>query len=217
LINLMAKFFLMNPYVRIFLILACFGTFHSFTAKESVKSAILSKLGMGYPAYAIVRALISLSVLVLSIVALFNYANTTKVLFRPIHGLPAIIPTMFAFWIAMMALGQVAKGGCLPQFFGLKEYPKLFFFSGAYSICRHPMYTGWLIASWGIVMSKPYLLTLFYNTLISLFVVHESLQEEKRMIELFGDRYLVYKKKIPFLLPYGFLKKEIREHGAPRF
>ncbi len=216
-INPMANFFLMNPYVRIFLILACFGIFHSLTAKERVKEAIRSKLGMGDPAYAVARASISLSVLVLSIVALFNGANTTKALFSPIHGLPAIVPTMFAFWIAMMALGQVAKGRCLPQFFGLQEYPKLFFFSGAYSICRHPMYTGWLIASWGIVMSKPYLLTLFYNILITLFVVHESRQEEKRMTELFGDRYLVYKKKIPFLLPYGFLKKEIREYGAPKF
>jgi protein-S-isoprenylcysteine O-methyltransferase Ste14 len=217
LINPMARLMPMIPYLRIFLILACFGAFHSLTAKESVKLAIRSKLGMGHPAYAIVRALISLSLLILSIVALFNDAYATKTLFNPIRGLPAIVPTMFAFWIAAMALGQVAKGRCLPQFFGLKEYPKLFFFSGAYSICRHPMYTGWLIASWGIVMSKPYLLTLFYNTLISLFVIHESLQEEKRMTELFGDRYRVYKKKIPFLLPYGFLKKEIRESGAPRF
>lgn len=207
----------MIPYVRIFLILACFGTFHSLTAKEGVRSSFRSKLGLGHPAYAIIRASISLSVLVLSIVVLFKDADTTRTLFSPIHGLPAIVPTMFAFWIAMMALGQVAKGRRLPQFFGLKEYPKLFFFSGAYSICRHPMYTGWLIASWGIVMSKPYLLTLFYNLLITLFVVHESLQEEKRMTELFGDRYLAYKKTIPFLLPYGFLKKEIRQYGAPKF
>jgi len=207
----------MIPYVRIFLILAFFGTFHSLTAKERVRSAIRSKLGMGNPAYAVVRAMISMSVLVLSLVALFYDADATGRLFSPIHGLPAIVPTMFAFWIAMMALGQVAKGRRLPQFFGLKEYPKLFYFSGAYSICRHPMYTGWLIASWGIVMSKPYLLTLFYNLLITLFVIHESLQEEKRMISLFGDRYLAYKKQIPFLLPYGFLKKEIREHGSPKF
>jgi protein-S-isoprenylcysteine O-methyltransferase Ste14 len=217
LIDLMARLMPMIPYVRILIILACFGAFHSLTAKESVKSAVRSKLGLGFAAYAVVRALISLSLLVLSIAALFNDAHATKTLFSPIHGLPAIVPTMFAFWIAAMALGQVAKGRCLPQFFGLKEYPKLFFFSGAYSICRHPMYTGWLIASWGIVLSKPYLLTLFYNTLISLFVVHESWQEEKRMIELFGDRYRFYKKKIPFLLPYGFLKKEIREYGAPKF
>jgi protein-S-isoprenylcysteine O-methyltransferase Ste14 len=207
----------MIPYVRIFLILAFFGIFHSLTAKERVRSAICAKLGMGNPAYAVVRALVSMSLLVLSLVALFYDTDATGRLFSPIHGLPAIVPTMFAFWIAMMALGQVARGRRLPQFFGLKEYPKLFYFSGAYSICRHPMYTGWLIASWGIVMSKPYLLTLFYNLLITLFVIHESLQEEKRMAGLFGDRYLAYKKQIPFLLPYGFLKKEIRQHGAPKF
>lgn len=197
----------MDPYVGIFLIMVCFGTFHSLTARESIKSAIRSKVGIGHAAYAIVRSSTSLSLLVLSLVALFRYARTTRALFSPILGLPAILPTMFAFWIAGMALGQVAKGRRLLQLFGVKEYPKVFFFSGAYSICRHPMYAGWLIASWGILLSKPYLVTVFYNTLITLYVVYESLQEEKRMTELFGDKYLSYKKKVPFLIPYGFVKK----------
>ena len=197
----------MDPYVGIFLIMVCFGTFHSLTARESIKSAIRSKVGIGHAAYAIVRSSTSLSLLVLSLVILFKFARTTRGLFSPILGLPAIVPTMFAFWIAGMALGQVAKGRRLPQLFGVKEHPKVFFFSGAYSICRHPMYAGWLIASWGILLSKPYLLTVLYNALITAYIVYESLQEEKRMTELFGDKYLDYKKNIPFLIPYGFMKK----------
>ena len=197
----------MNPYVGIFLIMVCFGTFHSLTARQSIKSVICSRVGIGHAAYAIVRSSTSLSLLVLSLVVLFRYGQTTRAIFSPILGLPAIVPTMFAFWIAGMALGQVAKGRRLPQLFGVKEYPKVFFFSGAYSICRHPMYAGWLIASWGILLSKPYLLTVLYNTLITVYVVYESLQEEKRMTELFGDRYLDYKKRVPFLIPYGFVRK----------
>jgi len=197
----------MNPYMRIFLIIVGFGTFHSLTARQTVKSAIRSKWGMGLAAYSIVRSSTSLSLLVLSLVVLFRDAQTTRALFRPVLGLPAIVPTMFAFWIAGMALGQVAKSRRLPQFFGVKEYPKVFFFSGAYSICRHPMYAGWLLASWGIFLSKPYLLTVVYNTLLTVYVVYESLQEEKRMVALFGEKYLEYKKNVPFLVPYGFLKK----------
>ncbi|MFZ0448879.1 MAG: NnrU family protein [Desulfatiglandaceae bacterium] len=200
----------MNPYVGIFLIMACFGTFHTLTARQGIKSGICSKMGIGHPAYTIMRSSTSLFLLILSLVALFRYAQTTRALFSPVLGLPAIVPTMFAFWIAGMALGQVAKGRRLPQLFDVKEYPKVFFFSGAYSICRHPMYAGWLIASWGILLSKPYLLTVLYNTLITLFVVYESLQEEKRMTELFGDKYLNYKKEVPFLIPYGFLKSPDR-------
>lgn len=197
----------MDPYVGIFLIMVCFGTFHSLTARQGIKSAICSKVGIRHAAYAIVRSSTSLSLLVLSLVALFKYTGSTSRLFRPVLGLPAIVPTMFAFWIAGMALGQVAKGRRLPQLFGVKEDPKVFFFSGAYSICRHPMYAGWLIASWGILLSKPYLLTVLYNALITVYVMYEALQEEKRMIGLFGDKYLDYKKKVPFLIPYGFMKK----------
>jgi protein-S-isoprenylcysteine O-methyltransferase Ste14 len=197
----------MNPYGGIILILVCFGTFHSLTARQSIKSVICSRTGIDHATYAIVRSFTSLSLLVLSLVVLFGYAQTTRALFGPVLGLPAIAPTMFAFWIAGMALGQVAKDRRLPQLFGVKEYPKVFFFSGAYSICRHPMYAGWLIATWGILLSKPYLLTVLYNTLITVFVVYESLQEEKRMTELFGERYLKYRKNVPFLIPYGFLKR----------
>jgi protein-S-isoprenylcysteine O-methyltransferase Ste14 len=196
----------MNPYVRIFLIMVCFGMFHTLTGRQAIKTAVCSRTGIGHATYTIVRSSTSFSLLLLSLVALFRDAEATRALFSPILGLPAIVPSMFAFWIAGMALGQVAKDRRLPQFFGVKEYPKVFFYSGAYSICRHPMYAGWLMASWGILLSKPYLLTVIYNTLITLFVVYESLQEEKRMTELFGERYLNYKKDVPFLVPYGFLK-----------
>jgi methanethiol S-methyltransferase len=78
------------------------------------------------------------------------------------------------------------------------------------------MYAGWLIASWGLVLSKPYLLTVFYNLLLTAFVVFLALQEERRMIELFGDKYRAYQKQIPFILPYGFLKPQIRNTGTPK-
>ncbi len=200
----------MYPYVGISLIMVCFGAFHSLTAREQIKSGIRSRLGLSISTYALLRSFISLSLLVLSLVALFRWAPETLRLFHPVMGLIAIVPTMFAFWIAGMALGQVAKSRRLPQFFGVKEYPKVFYYSGAYSICRHPMYAGWLIASWGIVLSRPYLLTIFYNVLLTVFVLYESVQEEKRMIELFGERYLEYRKKVPFIIPYGFAKNPER-------
>jgi protein-S-isoprenylcysteine O-methyltransferase Ste14 len=41
-------------------------------------------------------------------------------------------------------------------------------------------------------------------------------QEEKQRIALFGDKYRAYRKQVPFLLPYGFLKRKMPEEGAPR-
>ncbi len=187
--------------------MVCFGFFHSLTARPGIRAAILDRWPVSKLVYAVIRSSISLSMLVLSLVILFQDAPGTPGFFQPILGLPAIIPTMFAIWVAGMALGQVAKSRRLPQVFGVKDDPKVFFFSAAYSICRHPMYAGWLLASWGMFLSKPYLLTLVYNALISVYVVYESLQEEKQMISLFGEKYRQYQKRVPFILPYGFLKK----------
>ena len=202
----------MVPFVKVFIILACFSVFHSLSSRESIRA----KAGLSFGAYAGLRSLISMSLLVLSVVVLFRDANSTYQIFPPTYGLPAILPAMLTIWIAGTALGQVAKAVRLPQFFGFREYPKLFIFTGAYSICRHPMYAGWLIASWGLLLSKPYLLTLFYNFLLSLFVVYMALQEEKQMIALFGDKYSSYRRQVPFLLPYGFLKKRVHEDSTPR-
>ncbi len=184
----------------------CFGVFHSLTARERVKSAIVGRIGMSHVFYAIVRSATSLTLLILSLVALFHYAEGTQQIFTPYYGFRALIPTFIAFWVAGKALQQVVRDRRLPQVFGIKEYPKVFFFGGAYRLCRHPMYAGWLIASWGVLLSKPYVLTVFYNILLTFYVIFESLQEEKRMIELFGDKYLAYREKVPFLIPYGFLK-----------
>ena len=197
----------MAPYFWVFLVLAGFGAFHGLSARAHI----------GAPAFTALRAVVSFGLLLLSVVVLFHWADGTRLLFEPLTGVPAILPALFTFWVAGRALSQVAKAGRLPQFFGFEDTPRIFIFTGAFTLCRHPMYAGWLIASWGLLLSKPYLLTLFYNLLVTAFVVCMALQEERRMIELFGDKYRAYRKQVPFILPYGFLKPRIREEGAPRF
>jgi protein-S-isoprenylcysteine O-methyltransferase Ste14 len=207
----------MTAYLLIFVSLACFAVFHGATAREGVKTTLRSKTGLSYGAYAASRAIVSLALLVVSVFVLLREAGATAILFTPLHGIPAILPAMFAFWIAGMALGQVAKSRRLPQFFGFQEYPRLFIFTKAYTLCRHPMYSAWLVASWGLLVSQPYLLTVFYNLLLTAFVVYTARQEERQMTALFGERYRAYRKQVPFLLPYGFLKPPVRKNGAPRF
>ena len=206
----------MFPFVKVFAVLATFAVFHSLTAGEGTRTWGRRKTGLSHAAYAAVRAAISLALLIFSLFALFRECASTPQLFAPRLGLPAILPSLFTFWLAGLALGQVVKARRLPQFFGFEEFPKLFIFTGAYTICRHPLYTAWLAAAWGLLISKPFLLTLFYDLLVTAFVVHAARQEERRMTALFGDRYRAYQKQVPFLLPYGFLKPQIRKEGAPR-
>jgi protein-S-isoprenylcysteine O-methyltransferase Ste14 len=207
----------MVPFVTVFSVVAALAVFHSLTAREDVRSFARRKTGLSYAAYAAVRAAIALALLIFSLFVLFQEGASTKQLFVPHSGLPAILPSLFTFWLAGMALGQVLKARRLPQFFGFEEFPKLFIYTGAYAICRHPMYTAWLIAAWGLILSQPYLLTVFYNFLVTCFVVVAARQEERQMTALFGDKYRAYRKQVPFLLPYGFLKPPIRKDSALRF
>jgi protein-S-isoprenylcysteine O-methyltransferase Ste14 len=206
----------MIPFVTVFISVAAFAVFHSLTAREGIRSLARRKTGLSHAAYTAVRAAISLTLLILSLFILFQEGASAPQLFAPRSGLPAILPSMVAFWLAGMALGQIVKARRLPQFFGFEEFPKLFIYRGAYTICRHPMYTAWLTAAWGLLISKPYLVTVFYNCLVTCFVVHAARQEERQMTALFGDKYRAYQKQVPFLLPYGFLKPQIRKEGAPR-
>jgi protein-S-isoprenylcysteine O-methyltransferase Ste14 len=206
----------MTAYLWVLLVLAGFSAFHGLSARPSVQAALRARTGMGDQALAGFRALVSFALLVASVAALFRLAGGTRQLFAPLTGLPALVPSMFAFWVAGMALGQVAKAGRLPQFFGFSDTPRIFVFTGAFTVCRHPMYAGWLIASWGLLLSKPYLLTVFYDVLLTAYVLYMARLEEKRMIALFGDKYHAYRKQIPFILPYGFLKPQIRNEGVPR-
>jgi protein-S-isoprenylcysteine O-methyltransferase Ste14 len=201
----------MNPYVEIFFVMACFAAFHSMSARPHIKSKLAGLLHINSLVYSFIRSLLSLSLLIFSIYLLFENATKTQKFFEPYSGLVAILPTMFAFWLAGMAFGQVAKSGRMPQFFGLKDEPKIFFFDKAYSVCRHPMYAGWLLASWGLILSKPYMLTIVYNILLTAFVIYESKQEEKRMVELFGGKYAVYMERTPFILPLGLFRKPRQE------
>jgi protein-S-isoprenylcysteine O-methyltransferase Ste14 len=206
----------MFSFVKVFVVVATFAVFHSLTAREGIRIWGRRKTGLSHAAYAAGRAAISLALLIFSLFVLFRECAYTTQLFAPRLGLTAILPSLFTCWLAGQALGQVAKARRLPQFFGFEEFPKLFIFTGAYTICRHPLYTAWLAAAWGLLISKPFLLTLFYNLLVTGFVVHAARQEERQMTALFGDRYRAYQKQVPFLLPYGFLKPQIRKEGAPR-
>jgi protein-S-isoprenylcysteine O-methyltransferase Ste14 len=207
----------LTAYALILLLLAGFGAFHELSAREALRASALAKLRMDPGTYAGLRALASFGLLVISVVVLFRLAPGTALLFEPLSGPGAVLPALFAFWVAGLALRQVAKAGRLPQFFGFRDSPRIFIFSGAFSLCRHPMYTGWLIASWGLLLSKPHLLTVFYNLILTGYVVFMARQEERRMTAIFGDKYRAYQKQIPFILPYGFLKAQIRKEGAPKF
>lgn len=80
--------------------------------------------------------------------------------------------------------------------------------NGVYGVCRHPLYGSW------IVFIVPAIALLFHSWLsltapLVMYVLLRAMvaKEEDYLAEEFGEAYLEYKKKVPFVCPTGWLKR----------
>jgi len=206
----------MIEYLLVLLVFIIFAIWHLATSKESFKKIFTSKFRLSLSSYTLIRIPVSLLLLGLTLYFVFLYRKTTPELFTPLKGLIGIVPPLIAMWLSSYVTLQISKADRLPQYFGILDTPKVFFYDGAYSICRHPLYFSWLLAVWGFIIASPYLLYLEFAILITLFVVYMSKEEEKAMIASFGERYVNYTKRVPFILPYGFLNKTTNVKNYPK-
>jgi protein-S-isoprenylcysteine O-methyltransferase Ste14 len=76
--------------------------------------------------------------------------------------------------------------------------------SGPYSIVRHPIYTGLLIALTGTAIQYGYVRSFLGVLLAGFGFWLKSLIEEQFMAQRFGHRYLVYRQRVSALIPFIF-------------
>jgi len=74
--------------------------------------------------------------------------------------------------------------------------------SGPYSIVRHPIYPGLLLAVFGTAILHRQIGGFMAFGLLLMEWKRKSLFEERLMIEQFGARYLEYRRAVKGLLPY---------------
>lgn len=85
--------------------------------------------------------------------------------------------------------------------------------SGIYSRVRHPQYSGLFLISIGLMIQWPTLATLLLWPVMFMVYYRLAMKEERKMIELFGERYLEYKKSVPAFIPRFWAKKRVGELG----
>jgi protein-S-isoprenylcysteine O-methyltransferase Ste14 len=73
--------------------------------------------------------------------------------------------------------------------------------TGPYTLTRHPIYTGMLLAVAGTVLVRDTVVALIGCALITTGAVLKMRQEERVLIEHFGDDYRVYREGVPALIP----------------
>ena len=78
---------------------------------------------------------------------------------------------------------------------------------GVYGMCRHPIYASWVIFFVpGIVLLINTSIG-FSVPVVMYFILRSLVKEEDQYLEkTFGEEYLAYRKKVPAVLPIGWLR-----------
>lgn len=86
--------------------------------------------------------------------------------------------------------------------------------SGFYRISRHPQVLMLFILASGICIAIGSWLALFIQIISSLFLRSRTLAEETACLELYGDSYRAYMKRVP---RYLLIKTRMKEEGENKF
>ena len=73
--------------------------------------------------------------------------------------------------------------------------------AGIHRYMRHPLYTGTFAAIWGLWLLLPSLSLLIADVIITIYTLLAIRLEEAKLVAEFGDRYRVYQREVPKLIP----------------
>lgn len=73
--------------------------------------------------------------------------------------------------------------------------------SGIYKYIRHPQYSGFVLMIVGFLIQWPTIITLIMAPILLVMYTKLAKKEEKKMVELFGEKYEEYRKQVPAFIP----------------
>ena len=78
--------------------------------------------------------------------------------------------------------------------------------SGVLGITRHPWYLATILLIWARQLDAS---AIFINVILTSYLIVGTYLEEKKLVREFGEKYLIYQKSVPMLIPYKWLRSII--------
>ena len=172
-------------------------TLHSFLAAEGVKRWAQRTLGNAFRFYRLIYS--TLATLGLLALLVFSGSIPSESFFAS-EGLVrflSFVLTTFGVIAIQLAFRQYR----LKAFLGLAEERNEMKIEGILKYVRHPIYTGLILITAGFFLFIPNLPTLVSCVCILTYLPIGIYLEERKLIGVYGEKYLRYKQDVPALMP----------------
>lgn len=182
-----------------------FGIFHSVLAAGWWKRIMQRWLGQHFKyyhfAYSVFAAVTLAGILV------FQYTMQSTLLYEApvwVKGL-LCLPVLAGLLIMGLVIRKYFFSLSGISVFYKQQPPPVLEQGGLNRFVRHPLYFGTLLFIWSLFFVFPYLNNLVACIVITLYTVWGARLEEKKLVAQFGEKYVIYKQKVPMIIPGLFL------------
>lgn len=187
-----------------------FSVLHSLLAGQTLKQAARNRFGdqAYHGTYRLVYNLLAALLLVPAMAALFLFPGgviwsvegSLSLAFRALQlvGLVGLVVSLL-----QIDLGQFTGLSQLKAYLDGTPLPlptEPLQVRGVYRLVRHPLYLFSLLVLWPMPTMTEAMLV--FNIVSTFYFVFGSLLEERRLIAVFGEAYLDYRRSVPWLIPF---------------
>jgi len=174
---------------------------HSVLASKGIKNYLKQKLGRKVSYYRIFYNLLSTVLLIL--ILAWQIKTPTKRIWTPFF-------MQYPFAIFMIIAGFSGMVFCLRKYFITSAGFRDLFYEGGRPVLvidgihkhvRHPLYLTTFIFVWGILLVYPVWSMLIFNIIITVYTLIGIQLEEKKLLNVFGEQYNEYRKRVPMIWP----------------
>lgn len=179
-----------------------YGAIHSFMASNYFKNFAAKILGENFRFYRLIYNVLAFILLI----PIFNLKfSIEKESFWQVSIYQSVIGKFITIF-GVLFVSRALQGYNLFEFSGLdfnKNQEKNEFKSdGLLKYMRHPIYFGILTFIWGMFIADASTRSLTSAIAVTIYLYIGIYFEEKKLLEVFGEKYKRYQQEVPMLIPF---------------
>jgi protein-S-isoprenylcysteine O-methyltransferase Ste14 len=199
--------------IIIIILFSVFGYTHSLLALEKIKVLFKNKFGDLIAFYRLLYNIFTIA----SLYFIYEISPKPHIIIYDLPN-PFDLIVLVPQFISLIGVYWTFRYICFKEFLGLDQVKRFFEkkytteldeeytfrIAGPYRFTRHPLYFFSII----FLLFRP-VMDLFYLTFFTCVVVYfyiGSYYEEKKLVRLFGQEYINYRKEVPGIFPVKFYK-----------